>query len=116
MFISQTLSGLDREIINQLRVYVFGFGLAYGIELLGLKALIGGNDEAIRLYQMFKDPQSNPKQKECSFMTLDLRLRFRFLGYLYSFRLCDTQMNSSRRISNSLTTNQEFGFKQYCHV
>ena len=70
MFISQTLSGLDREIINQLRVYVFGFGLAYGIELLGLKELIGGNDEAIRLYQMFKDPQSNPKQKEYSFMTI----------------------------------------------
>ena len=70
MFISQTLSGLDREIINQLRVYIFGFGLAYGIELLGLKDLIGGNEEAIRLYQMFKDPQSNPKQREYSFMTI----------------------------------------------
>ncbi len=70
MFISQTLSGLDREIINQLRVYVFGFGLVYGVELLGLKDLIGGNDEAIRLYQMFKDPQSNPRQKEYSFMTI----------------------------------------------
>jgi hypothetical protein len=70
MFISQTLSGLDREIINQLRIYVFGFGLAYGVELLGLKDLIGGNDEAIRLYQMFKDPQSNPIQKEHSFMTI----------------------------------------------
>ena len=70
MFISQTLSGLDREIINQLRVYIFGFGLAYGIELLGLKDLIGGNEEAIRLYQMFKDPQSNPRQKEYSFMTI----------------------------------------------
>ncbi len=70
LFISQTLSGLDREIINQLRVYMFGFGLAYGIELLGLKDLIGGNEEAIRLYQMFKDPQSNPKQREYSFMTI----------------------------------------------
>lgn len=70
MFISQTLSGLDREIINQLRIYIFGFGLAYGIELLGLKEIIGGNEEAINLYQMFKDPQSNPKQKEYSFMTI----------------------------------------------
>lgn len=70
MFISQTLSGLDREIINQLRVYIFGFGLAYGVELQGLKELIGGNEEAIRLYQRFKDPQSNPKQKEYSFMTI----------------------------------------------
>jgi hypothetical protein len=70
MFISQTLSGLDREIINQLRIYVFGFGLAYGIELLGLREIIGGNDEAIRLYQLFKDPQSNPNQREYSFMTI----------------------------------------------
>jgi hypothetical protein len=70
MFISQTLSGLDREIINQLRIYLFGFGLAYGIELLGLRDLIAGNDEAIRLYQLFKDPQSNPKQREYSFMTI----------------------------------------------
>jgi hypothetical protein len=44
--------------------------LAYGIELLGLKDLIGGNDDAIRLYQMFKDPQSNPRQKEYPFMTI----------------------------------------------
>lgn len=70
MFISQTLSGIDKEIINQLRLYIFGFGLAYGLELVGLKELIGGNDEAIRLYQMFKDPQSNPRQKEYSFMTV----------------------------------------------
>ncbi len=70
MFISQTLSGLDREIINQLRIYIFGFGLAYGVELQGLREIIGGNDEAIRLYQLFKDPQSNPHQKEYSFMTI----------------------------------------------
>lgn len=70
MFISQTLSGLDREIINQLRIYIFGFGLAYGIELLGLREIIGGNDEAIRLYQLFKDPQSNPNQREYSFMSI----------------------------------------------
>jgi Cdc6-like AAA superfamily ATPase len=70
MFVSQTLSGLDRELINQMRIYFFGFGLSYGIELLGLREIIGGNDEAIRLYQLFKDPQSNPKQKEYSFMTI----------------------------------------------
>lgn len=70
MFVSQTLSGLDREIINQIRIYIFGFGLGYGVELLGLREIIGGNEEAIRLYQLFKDPQSNPKQKEYSFMTI----------------------------------------------
>jgi hypothetical protein len=70
MFVSQTLSGLDREIINQIRIYVLGFGLSYGIELLALREIIGGNEEAIRLYQLFKDPQSTPKQKEYSFMTV----------------------------------------------
>ena len=70
MFVSQTLSSLDREIINQLRICIFGFGLAYGVELQGLREIIGGNDEAISLYQLFKDPQSTPKQKEYSFMTI----------------------------------------------
>ena len=70
MFVSQTLSSLDREIINQIRVYIFGFGLAYGIELQALRDIIGGNEEAIRLYQLFKDPQSTPRQKEYSFMTV----------------------------------------------
>jgi hypothetical protein len=70
MFVSQTLSSLDREIINQTRVYIFGFGLAYGIELQGLREIIGGNEEAISLYQLSKDPQSTPKQKEYSFMTI----------------------------------------------
>lgn len=31
---------------------------------------IVSDEEAIRLYQMFKDPQSNPRQKEYSFMTI----------------------------------------------
>lgn len=70
MFVSQTLSSLDREIINQIRVYIFGFGLAYGIELQGLREIIGGNEEAISLYQLFKDPQSTPRQKEYSFMMI----------------------------------------------
>ena len=70
MFVSQTLSSLDREIINQIRIYIFGFGLAYGIELQGLREIIGGNEEAISLYQLFKDPQSTPRQKEYSFMTI----------------------------------------------
>ena len=61
---------MDREIINQIRIYIFGFGLAYGIELQALREIIGGNEEAIRLYQLFKDPQSTPKRKEYSFMTI----------------------------------------------
>jgi hypothetical protein len=70
MFISQTLSSLDKEIINQIRIFVFGFGLAWGLELQSLREIIGGNKEAIRLYQMFKDPQSSIGEKEYSFMSI----------------------------------------------
>jgi DNA helicase HerA-like ATPase len=69
MFISQTLSSLDRDIINQIRVYVFGFGLALGVERQALRELIGGAGEALTLYQTFKDPQSSLGEKEFPFMT-----------------------------------------------
>ena len=70
MFISQTLSSLDREIINQIRIYIFGFGLGWGVERQALKEIIGGAKEAIRLYQMFKDPQSGLGKREYPFMTI----------------------------------------------
>ncbi len=69
MFISQTLSGIDREIINQIRVYIFGFGLAYGIERQALREIIGGSEDALSLYQLFKDPQSGFGKPEYSFMS-----------------------------------------------
>lgn len=49
MFISQTLSSLDKEIINQIRIHVFGFGLAWGIERQNLLDIIGGQKEALSL-------------------------------------------------------------------
>jgi hypothetical protein len=70
MFISQTLSSLDREIINQLRIYVFGFGLAWGLERQALREIIGGAEEAIKLYQSFRDPQSSLRQTEYPFMSI----------------------------------------------
>ena len=70
MFISQTLSSLDREIINQIRIYVFGFGLAWGVERRALLEIISGQTEALSLYQMFKDPQSGLGEKEYPFMTI----------------------------------------------
>ncbi len=70
MFISQTLSSLHREIINQIRIFVFGFGLAWGIERRALQEIIGGAKEAIRLYQNFKDPQSGLGKREYPFMTI----------------------------------------------
>ncbi|MFX1504165.1 MAG: ATPase, partial [Promethearchaeota archaeon] len=70
MFISQTLSSIHTEIINQIRVFTFGFGLGWGNELRALREIIGGNKEAIRLYQTFKDPQSGLGEQEYPFMTI----------------------------------------------
>ena len=62
MFISQTLGGLDREILQQLRILAFGFGLALGAELDRLKEFAGGDKRALELYQSFRDPQSFPRR------------------------------------------------------
>ncbi len=70
MFISQTISGVDREIINQIRAYVFGYGLAFGIERQSLREIIGGAEDAMNLYQLFKDPQSGFGKPEFSFMSV----------------------------------------------
>jgi hypothetical protein len=69
MFISQSLSSLHRDIINQIRIYLFGFGLGWGIERLALQEIIGGRQEAMALYQRFRDPQSSLRSKEYSFMS-----------------------------------------------
>ena len=70
MFISQTLSSLHREIINQIRIFIFGFGLAWGIERQALRELIGGAEEQFKLYQTFHDPQSSLGEREYPFMAI----------------------------------------------
>jgi len=70
MFISQTLSSLDKRIVEQIRIYLFGFGLSWGIERQALLEIIGGQNEALRLYQMFQDPHSSLGRKEFPFMTI----------------------------------------------
>lgn len=70
MFISQTLSSLHREILNQIRIFIFGFGLAWGIERQALWEIIGGATEAIKLYQNFNDPQSSLGKREYPFMAI----------------------------------------------
>jgi energy-coupling factor transporter ATP-binding protein EcfA2 len=72
MFISQTLSSLHREIINQLRICFFGFGLALGTEFMSLRELIGGDLNALKLYQSFRDPHSSfdISSRQYSFMTV----------------------------------------------
>ena len=72
MFISQTLSSLHREIIGQLRIFFFGFGLGMGAEFKALSELVGGRSKALDLYQLFRDPHSSfdIATREYSFMTI----------------------------------------------
>lgn len=72
MFISQTLSSLHREVIGQLRIFFFGFGLALGTEFMSLKELVGGEPNALKLYQSFRDPHSafDIASRQYAFMTV----------------------------------------------
>ncbi|MGC9001090.1 ATP-binding protein [Caldisericum sp.] len=81
MFISQTLSGLHKDIISQLRIYFFGYGLAYGTEYQSLREIIGGADYALNLYKLFKDPQSGFGKKEYPFMAFGPVSPLSFSGY-----------------------------------
>ena len=73
MFISQTLSSLDRDIIDSgLRAFFFGFGLGVGTEFQALRELVGGRGKALELYQRFRDPGSafDSTSREYSFMAI----------------------------------------------
>ena len=71
-FVSQTLGGLDSELISQLRILFFGFGLALGSEFDKLKDFVGGDRRSMELYQSFRDPQSFPRRdlQEFPFMAV----------------------------------------------
>lgn len=72
LFISQTLGGVDNEILQQLRILTFGFGLAMGAEFDRLRDFVGGDKRALELYQSFRDPQSFPRRdlQEFPFMAV----------------------------------------------
>lgn len=90
MFISQTLSSLHREILEQLRIFFFGFGLGMGAEFKALSELVGGRSKALDLYQLFRDPHSSfdTSSREYSFMTIGPTSPLSFSGtplFLSSF-------------------------------
>ncbi len=58
MFITQTLESLDDEIIRQMRIFSFGYGLTSGSELRKVKEVVN-NESAVQLYKSFIDPSSN---------------------------------------------------------
>ncbi len=72
MFISQTMQGLDTEILMQLRAMFLGYGLAFGLEFRRLQELAGGDDDSMNLYRSFRDPQSaiDEQSKEFPFMAI----------------------------------------------
>lgn len=57
-FIDQTVGGLDKEIIQQVRCAYIGFGLSMGEELAAVKDMIGGDPRDLALYRSFRDPAS----------------------------------------------------------
>ena len=71
-FVSQTLGGIDNNILQQLRSLFFGFGLALGDEFRKLGEFAGRDSRAMDLYQSFRDPHSAPRPdlREFSFMAV----------------------------------------------
>ena len=57
-FIDQTIGGLDKEIIQQVRCFYIGYGLSMGEELQAVREIIGGDQGDVALYRSFKDPAS----------------------------------------------------------
>lgn len=60
MFITQTIESLDDEILRQMRIFAFGYGLTSGSELRKVSEFVN-NPSAIQLYKSFIDPSSNRK-------------------------------------------------------
>ena len=95
MFISQSLSSLHAEILQQLRISFFGFGLALGSEFQALSQLVGGRGRAIELYQLFRDPHSSLDiaSRQYSFMTIGPVSPLSFAGtplFLNAYNSLDT--------------------------
>lgn len=66
-FIDQTIGGIDREIIQQVRCSYVGFGLSMGAELQSVRDMIGGDQGDVALYRSFKDPASYGKPADKRF-------------------------------------------------
>lgn len=95
LFISQTLSSIHTEILQQLRIFFFGFGLGLGQEFQSLRQLVGSSGTSLDLYQLFRDPHSafDTKSRQYSFMTIGPVSPLSFSGsplFLNAFNSVDT--------------------------
>ena len=101
LFISQTLSSLHPEIIGQLRIFFFGFGLALGMEYEALRQLAGSSGQALELYKLFRDPHSafDVAGKQYSFMTVGPVSPLSFAGtplFFNAFNTADAFLDANR--------------------
>jgi hypothetical protein len=101
LFISQTLSSLHPEILQQLRIFFFGFGLALGQEFQALRQLVGSSGTALDLYQLFRDPHSafDTKSRQYSFMTIGPVSPLSFSGtplFLNAFNTVDAFLEANK--------------------
>lgn len=105
LFISQTLSSLHTEILQQLRIQFFGFGLSMGQEFQALRQLIGGDDSALRLYGLFRDPHSSfdISGRQYSFMTIGPISPLSFAG-------TPLFLNAFNRVDEFVSANNLTGF------
>lgn len=100
LFISQTLSSIHPEILQQLRIFFFGFGLGLGQEFQSLRQLVGTSGAALDLYQLFRDPHSafDTKSREYSFMTIGPVSPLSFSGsplFLNAFNTVDAFLDAN---------------------
>lgn len=100
MFISQTLSSIHMEILQQLRISFFGFGLGLGQEFQSLRQLVGSSGTALDLYQLFRDPHSafDAAGRQYSFMTIGPVSPLSFSGsplFLNAFNTVDAFLESN---------------------
>ena len=63
MFITQTIESLDKEILQQIRIFSFGYGLTVGTEIKTISNLLN-NESALQLYKSFIDPSSSHTKPE----------------------------------------------------
>ena len=109
LFISQTLSSLHPEILQQLRIFFFGFGLGLGQEFQSLRQLVGSSGTALDLYQLFRDPHSafDAASRQYSFMTIGPVSPLSFSGsplFLNAFNTVEAFLEA-----NGLEVRQEVG-------
>lgn len=100
LFISQTLSSIHAEILQQLRISFFGFGLGLGQEYQSLRQLVGSSGTALDLYRLFRDPHSafDARSRQYSFMTIGPVSPLSFSGsplFLNAFNTVDAFLEAN---------------------